>query len=74
MYLVQSLDHSDLHFTIQKDGLGGYGRTEKGFAYLWAGSRATWGCKDGRYCFECKVCTLFVVFMIHNTLYHIFIV
>jgi len=55
-YLGPSVDHSDLHFAIQKDGLGGYGRTEKGFAYLWAGSRATWGCKDGRYCFECKVC------------------
>lgn len=55
---VFCVDHSDLYFNIQKDGLGGYGRTEKGFAYLWAGCRATWGCKDGRYCFECKVCIL----------------
>lgn len=47
--------NSDLHFNIASDGLGGCGRSSGGFAYLWAGARATWGVKGGRYGFECTV-------------------
>ena len=41
--------NSDLHFNIASDGLGGCGRSSGGFAYLWAGARATWGVKGGRW-------------------------
>eukprot|EP00731_Ephydatia_muelleri_P022197 Em0014g788a len=47
--------HSDLHFKIRKDGLGGCGLTESGFANMWAGARATRGVKGGKYFYECKV-------------------
>lgn len=46
-YLLLAVN-SDLHFNIASDGLGGCGRSSGGFAYLWAGARATWGVKDGK--------------------------
>ena len=45
--------NSDLHFNIASDGLGGCGRSSGGFAYLWAGARATWGVKDGKWVDRC---------------------
>ena len=52
---LPSTDHCDLHFKIRKDGLGGCGLTDSGFATMWAGARATQGVKGGKYFYECKV-------------------
>lgn len=49
------VDNSDLHFVIQRDGLGGSNITTQGFANLWASARGTWGIKGGKYFFEVKV-------------------
>ncbi|XP_078674996.1 uncharacterized protein LOC144912971 isoform X10 [Branchiostoma floridae x Branchiostoma belcheri] len=47
--------NSDLHFKISRDGLKGYPLNVEGFAFLWAGARATWGVKAGKVCFEVKI-------------------
>ncbi|KAI9565446.1 hypothetical protein GHT06_009238 [Daphnia sinensis] len=48
--------NSDLNLTISKtDFVTGTPLTEAGFAYMWAGARATYGFLTGKICYEVKV-------------------
>ncbi len=48
--------NSDLNLTINEtDFVSGAPLTEAGFAYMYAGARATYGFENGKVCYEVKV-------------------
>ena len=53
--------NSDLNLTISKtDFVSAAPLTESGFAYMWAGARATYGFEKGKIYFEVKVMRIIV--------------
>ena len=40
---------------MSRDRYSGYPLTIEGFAFLWAGARASYGVTEGRVCYEMKV-------------------
>ncbi|XP_078495400.1 heterogeneous nuclear ribonucleoprotein U-like protein 1 isoform X2 [Ciona intestinalis] len=47
--------HCDLNIKLHKGRLTAVPLTLEGFAYLWAGVRATYGVTTGKICYECKL-------------------
>ena len=45
----------DLHIRVREDGYKSTPITVEGFAFMWAGVRATYGLKKGKVAYECKV-------------------
>lgn len=54
---VVTLDtyNSDLNLVIDASKYSAHSLTQEGFAFMWAGARATHGADKGKFCFEVKV-------------------
>lgn len=54
------IDNSDLNLVIDASKYSAHPLTNEGFAFMWAGVRATHGAAKGKFCFEVKVLMLFI--------------
>jgi hypothetical protein len=50
-----SKDTSDLNLTINPDCLSAVNKSNDALCFLWAGTRATYGFKQGKICYEIRV-------------------
>jgi len=49
------IDTSDLNLTINSDCLSASNKSNDALCFLWAGTRATYGFKSGKICYEIRV-------------------
>jgi heterogeneous nuclear ribonucleoprotein U-like protein 1 len=56
VFLFFSKDTSDLNLTVNTDCLSALNKSNDALCFLWAGTRATYGFKQGKIYYEIRVC------------------